>query len=119
MTYQRGQDHDGLLEGFQDRERRRPTAMHMEGRMKVRLKFFVNTKQEQVYSPGQEKMGSVSLAPVSGGSEENKEFWKYTPAGGLNFSSINQSALDALPLGAECYIDIEVVPKPTVTTLQG
>src|SRR3954469_4504699 len=33
MAHQRGQDHDGLLEGFQDRERRRPTANQRGARM--------------------------------------------------------------------------------------
>lgn len=79
--------------------------------MSVRLKFFVSSKQEAANTPGGEKVGSGKLSPVTTGSEENKSFYRWTPSGSIEFSSINQSALDALPLGAEVYIDLKVVPK--------
>lgn len=78
--------------------------------MATRLKFFISNKSESM-SPGSEKMGSVKLVPVTSGSEENKSFYKYTPMGAIEFSTINQSALEELTLGSEVYITLEVVPK--------
>lgn len=79
--------------------------------MATRLKFFVTNKSESMHTIGVEKIGSVKLVPVTSGSEENKSFYKYTPMGAIEFSTINQAALEELPLGAEVYITLEVVPK--------
>lgn len=79
--------------------------------MSVRLKFFVSSRSEACYGPGQQKVGSVKLNPVTSGSEENKAFYQYTPSGMVEFATINEAALEALPLGAEVYIDLTVVPK--------
>lgn len=78
--------------------------------MPVRLKFFISSKSESM-SPGSEKLGSVKLVPVTSGSDENKSFYKYTPMGEITFSTINQSALEELPLGSEVYITLDVIPK--------
>lgn len=48
----------------------------------------------------------VALGVVSSGSEENKEFFKYTPAGSLSFQSINDAAVAHFEPGKEYYIDI-------------
>ena len=84
--------------------------------MPVRLKFKVTKKNEYLgytYRDGQnrtERVGGVELYPVTDGSEENKQFYAATPSGRIEFGTINQAALDSLPLGAECYITIEPVP---------
>lgn len=78
--------------------------------MSVRLKCYVASKSENVHNPGGERIGSVALVPVTSGSAENAQFYRWTPSGRLEFQSVNQRALDALPLGAEVYVDLSVIP---------
>lgn len=47
---------------------------------------------------------SVTFHAVTNGSEENKSFWKWTPAGVLTVQSINPN-VDFTP-GKEYYLDI-------------
>jgi hypothetical protein len=49
---------------------------------------------------------SLTMTPVTSGSEENKQFFKWTPSGKLEVYSVNAAAVDGLELGAEYYIDI-------------
>jgi hypothetical protein len=67
---------------------------------KVRCKFSVwqNIKTEEGYN--------ITLGAVTSGSPENEQFWKYTPAGSLNFNTINGSAAEQLIEGKEYYVDI-------------
>ena len=67
--------------------------------MKVRAKFYVSSKAAA------DGGGSVSLSPVIDGSDENRSFYRYTPAGNITLSTINQSAFDAFDSGAEYYVD--------------
>lgn len=69
----------------------------------IRCKFEVETiidGQDSSYK-------SAVLTPVMEGSEENKKFWEFTPAGRLELSVTNGS-LDSLALGQEYYIDISL-----------
>lgn len=52
------------------------------------------------------EMRTVTLTPVSGGSEENKRFWNATPAGTLQLGMINLEAAEAFDIGKEYYLDI-------------
>ncbi len=65
----------------------------------VRAKFKCSSKT--IYE-GENKQ--VTLAPVTGGSEENKEFWKYSPSGEIKMT-INGPASDLFEPGKEYYID--------------
>lgn len=69
---------------------------------KVRAKF----KCDQVtqYDGG---AGEVKLSAVTSGSEENKQFWKYTPAGDLKMHIDNPAALETFEPGQEYYLDIQ------------
>lgn len=49
----------------------------------------------------------VRLSAVTDGSEENKVFWKYTPAGTLEMQIDNPPASDLFKEGQEYYIDIQ------------
>lgn len=86
--------------------------------MKVRLKFRVQKKGEYLsgkYVDGKNtlvRVGSVEMTPVTGGSPENEQFYEYTPSGRIEFGSINEAAIDALPLGGECYVTIEPIGSP-------
>lgn len=49
---------------------------------------------------------SVQFKPVTNGSAENKEFWKYTPSGVLSYETINEGAASKLVVGKEYYVDV-------------
>lgn len=67
----------------------------------TRCKFRVASKTE-------EENGSwtIRMRPVTGGSEENRAFWKWTPSGEIVFQMINQAAAEGLRPGAEYYVDV-------------
>ena len=48
----------------------------------------------------------VVMEPVTWGSKENDEFFKYTPFGKLEFGTINETAAAQFEPGKEYYIDI-------------
>ena len=68
--------------------------------MLVRCKFIC-TRKSQTQSGF-----DLELQPVTGGSEENKEFFKYTPSGHLQFGTINDAAAQQFEPGQAYYIDI-------------
>ena len=69
--------------------------------MSVRAKMKVGSIELQ-----QGGGGSVVLFPVASGSAENEQFYKYTPSGKLELSTINADAIGQFELGKEFYIDI-------------
>lgn len=68
----------------------------------VRAKFFV-TKVDG---------GTVWLSPVTGGSEENKSFYKWTPSGQIILSTINDEAVKQFVVGQEMYVDFTDATTP-------
>lgn len=48
---------------------------------------------------------TVELWPVTSGSEENKQFYKWTPSGKIELVTINAAAAEQFEVGAEYYID--------------
>lgn len=54
-------------------------------------------------------LSSVKLQPVTSGSDENKEFFKYTPSGSIDLSTINAAAASQFVPGAEMYVDFTPV----------
>lgn len=66
----------------------------------VRAKFVCESKQDVPGSGAQ-----ITLRPVYSGSEENKEFFKYTPAGQVQLSVVNEKAADQFEIGKEYYVD--------------
>lgn len=67
--------------------------------MQVRAKFKVESKSEDGSG------FSVLLHPVIGGSEENESFYRYTPAGQIQLSTINAEAAAQFEVGREYYVD--------------
>jgi len=89
------------------------TTPTTEETMKVKLKFKVveQTQRQNWYGVGGPTIGSVKLSPVSGSgdaSDENKKFYEATPGGSIEFATVNNAALQALPVGAEVYVTLEV-----------
>ena len=70
----------------------------------IRCKFKVDSIERS--KSGGEEVATLKMTPVTGGSDENKEFWKWTPSGAFVVHSINKAAVDQLELGGEYYIDI-------------
>lgn len=72
--------------------------------MAVRAKFVCSGKNETGVCLNS-KATIITLTPVTNGSEENKTFWKYTPCGKIELSTVNQNAADQFEVGKEYYID--------------
>lgn len=73
---------------------------------KTRCKFFCS-----VVKDNGDETKSITLDAVYNGSEENKEFFKYTPSGQLQFGCANAAATEMFVEGKEYYIDIiQAVP---------
>jgi hypothetical protein len=49
-------------------------------------------------------MYNLTFRPVYATSEENKLFWKYTPSGTFEFSTINEGAAKMFKFGHEYYV---------------
>jgi hypothetical protein len=47
----------------------------------------------------------LSFAPVYSGSEENKEFFKYTPGGDFSIYTVNLDVASHFEMGKEYYVD--------------
>lgn len=70
----------------------------------VRAKFLCIEKGETGWQPCQ-KQAKVVLQPVTGGSDENKQFWQYTPSGKIELLTVNADAAKQFEVGKEYYID--------------
>ena len=68
--------------------------------MGVRAKFAV----ESVLSRG-DGYGEVILRAVTGGTDENESFWRYTPAGTITMQIDNEAALKQFKPKKEFYVD--------------
>ncbi len=47
----------------------------------------------------------LNFCPVYTGSEENKQFFKYTPGGVVQFNIVNSETADKFEIGKEYYVD--------------
>lgn len=69
---------------------------------KVRAKFECTNVEDQP----EYECKNVSFLPVMDGSDENKSFSKYTPAGNVNLQiSYETEAANAFEVGKEYYLD--------------
>lgn len=71
--------------------------------MKTRCKFVCSSVTLRAGHGDDKFLYDVVLDAVTNGSEENESFWKWTPSGKLEFSTIKTG--EFVP-GAEYYIDI-------------
>lgn len=75
--------------------------------MNVRCKFRCVSKRE--YSSMGQKLYDYQFSAVMGeGSDENKQFWKWTPSGTLNVSSVTDGQFVT---DQEYYLDISPASK--------
>ncbi len=77
----------------------------------VRAKFVVS-KYETYLNAGEE-LRSIHLSAVTSGSDENKQFFRWTPSGSIQIGTLNRSAWEQFPLGREVYVDFtDATQKP-------
>lgn len=76
--------------------------------MAVRAKFYVSeVKQSKNNYGGQngELLTTIKLLPVSGTSEENKAFFRWSPAGTIDLGTLNPAVVAQMHIGDEFYVD--------------
>lgn len=74
----------------------------------VRAKFYVSeVKQSRTNWGSQEGelLTTVKLQPVTGNSEENKSFFRWTPSGSIDLGTVNPAVVEQFHIGDEFYID--------------
>lgn len=76
--------------------------------MATRLKVVCTELTQRVHwDKSKGFIGGVKMSPVTGSSEENKQFFEATPTGSIEFGTINEAALAEFQPGIEYYITIE------------
>jgi len=76
--------------------------------MAVRAKFYVSEIKKSKNNYGGvdgELLTTVKLAPVSGNSEENKQFFRWTPSGSIDLGTVNPAVVEQFHIGDEFYVD--------------
>lgn len=76
--------------------------------MAVRAKFYVSEVKQSKNNYGGtngELLTTIKLAPVSGNSEENKQFYRWTPSGSIDLGTLNPAVVEQFSIGAEFYVD--------------
>lgn len=71
----------------------------------IRAKFFVTRIGKATYAPKGELQTEIELLPVTGGSEENKKFYAYTPGGSIKLSVLKEETAKEFEIGKEYYVD--------------
>ena len=66
----------------------------------VRAKYTCIGKNQEF-----EDTFDICFSPVTGGSQENDSFWKWTPYGEIQLGTINKAASDQFKVGKEYYVD--------------
>lgn len=70
--------------------------------MTTRCKFTCQSKT--ITSSGENQTNTFEFVPVTGNSEENKQFWKWTPSGSFKLGCVNKNV--DFEIGKDYYIDI-------------
>ncbi|HEV2237558.1 MAG TPA: hypothetical protein VGR57_12920 [Ktedonobacterales bacterium] len=85
--------------------------------MAVRAKFYVSEVKQSRYhgssgGSAPELLTTIKLAPVNANSEENKQFFRWTPAGSIDFGTVNPAVVAQMHIGDEFYVDFTPVEAP-------
>lgn len=70
--------------------------------MITRCKFACVSKT--ISGAGENQTNTFVFTPVTGGNDENKSFWKWTPSGKLEFNCLNPNV--DFEIGKDYYLDI-------------
>jgi hypothetical protein len=75
--------------------------------MKTRAKFTLLEKTE--FKATQSEMGyKLKFTAVSGGSEENEKFFKWTPSASIEMATVNAEAAKQFVPGQQYYVDFSL-----------
>ena len=77
--------------------------------MSVRAKFRVGAKNAT-----EGNGDTIYLTAVTGTSEENNDFFKWTPAGQITLSTVNDRAAAEFEVGKEYYVDFILAEAASV-----
>jgi hypothetical protein len=80
----------------------------------VRCKFRVSSYE--TFLDRGEELRRIKLQVVVDGSDENKQFFRWTPSGTIEIGTLNHKAWEQFPLGAEMYVDFTPVEVPKTET---
>lgn len=69
----------------------------------VRAKMTCESKE--VANTGDRDAYNIVLVPVTGGSDENKQFYRWTPSGKIELNTINATAAGEFEVGHSYYVD--------------
>lgn len=78
----------------------------------VRCKFVCMSRRE--YKSGSDIVYDYEFNAVYGDSPENKEFWKWTPTGKLNVSTVKDKTFE---VGKEYYVDLSMCENTPLVNL--
>jgi hypothetical protein len=71
----------------------------------VRAKFYVSSIKKVGAMRSTDIGTVVEMLPVTSGSAENEQFYKWTPGGKLELATVNDEAAKQFEVGKEYYID--------------
>ena len=71
--------------------------------MTVRAKFYVSEVKQSRYM--NDIMTTIRLSAVTGNSEENKEFFRWSPTGTIDLGTVNPAVVEQMHIGDEFYVD--------------
>lgn len=77
----------------------------MSNKPTTRAKFYVTEKSETIFHTTGERQTVIKMRPVTSGSDENKQFYKYTPSGNLDLGVVSPALAVSFHLGEEYYVD--------------
>lgn len=69
--------------------------------MITRCKFLLESKQEVMGGAW-----NLKFRAVTQGSDENKEFWRWTPTGTIEFNTVNAESAKSFNVGSEYHFDV-------------
>ena len=72
--------------------------------MPLRAKFTVDSIVP-ISDTDPSEGATIHLSPVSTGSEENESFYKYTPAGNMELTTVDYNAVKQFEVGKSYYLD--------------
>jgi hypothetical protein len=79
---------------------------------------FISEKTDLGFNPDTHKYDRVehqlTFRAVADNSPENKLFWKYTPSGTFEFTTVNPEAAKMFKFGHEYYVTFREAPMPEI-----
>lgn len=77
---------------------------------------FSSMKTDAGWNPETKKYDllyhTLTFHPVTANSPENALFWKYTPSGNFEFTSVNPEAVKMFEFQKEYYVTFRKAPEP-------